>query len=91
METLIASRVPSRDALQGDCIYPLCKSLKEVNHTAYWIMDDCSPVGTALVIAQTTDHIATEGPTYGVYLKESKLKAYNYNYAVILRSRGWTV
>ena len=28
-------------------IYPLCKSLKEVNHTTYWIMDDCSPVGTA--------------------------------------------
>ena len=57
-------------------IYPLCKSLKEVNHTAYWIMDDCSPVGAALVIAKTTDHIATEGPKYGVYLKESKLKAY---------------
>ena len=28
------------------------------------------------MIAQTTDHIATEGPKYGVYLKESKLKAY---------------
>ena len=57
-------------------IYPLCKSLKEANHTAYWIVDDCSPVGTAHVIAQTTDHIAIEGRKYGVYLKESKLKAY---------------
>ena len=39
-------------------------------------MDDCSPVGTALVIAKTTGRIAIEGPKYGVYPKESKLKAY---------------
>ena len=57
-------------------IYPLCQSLKKVNHTAYWIMDDCSPVGTARTIALTTNHIAIEGPKYGVYLKQSKLKAY---------------
>ena len=30
------------------------------------------------MVAQTIDHIATEGPKYGVYLKESKLKAYMY-------------
>ena len=33
-------------------IYPLCQSLKKVNHTAYWIMDDCSPVGTAHTIVR---------------------------------------
>ena len=60
----------------GLCIYPLCNNMEEVNHTAYRIMDDCSPIETALVIAQTTDHMATEGTKYGVYLKESKLKAY---------------
>ena len=34
---------------------------------------------TAHVIALTTDHIATEGPKYGVYRKESKLMPMMYS------------